>query len=133
MASPGTLPFTELFLWQIQALPDQVFDWRSQFISHGIKGYHHIGSILAAYAASSNITLSFSVFDGTVPANITLASTGGLYQRVLLKPTFNKGLLFRYTGHSANTFQFILQDWIIYVKPWGDAGPYQPYRLLGEG
>jgi len=130
---PGSLPFTELFLWQIQALPDQVFDWRSQFISHGMNGYHHIGAIMVAYIASANVTLSFAVFDGTAPANITLASTGGLYQRVWLNPTFNKGMLFRYIGHSSNPFQFVLQDWIAYVKPWGDTGPYQPYRLVGEG
>lgn len=124
---------TELFLWQIQSLPDQVFDWRSQFISHGMNGYHHIGAIMAAYVASANVTLTISAFDGTAPAAITLPSTGGVYQRIWLNPTFNKGLLFRYSGHSTQPFQFALQDWIAYVKPWGDPGPYQQYRLIGEG
>lgn len=124
---------THLYLWQIQALPDQVMGWRSQWISHGIEGYHHVGRIDAAYCATANVTLQLQAFDGTSSSNITLPSTGGNYQRVLFTPTFNKGMLYRYSANSNNAFQFVLPDWIAYVKPWGSQGSYQPYRLLGEG
>lgn len=124
---------TIFYLWQIQALPDTVFDWRSQFISHGIEGYHHVGYIDAAYIASAAVTLTISARDGTSPANITLPSTANNYQRVFIRPTFNKGMLFRYSGNSANAFQFVLSDWVVGVKPWNATGPYQEYRLLGEG
>lgn len=124
---------TELFIWQIQALPEQVFDWRSQFISHGKKGYHHIGAIMAAYVATAPVTLSFQVKDGTAPASITLPSTGGNYSRIWLNPTFNKAILYRYIGHSTDPFQFVLPDWITYVKEWTEPGPYEAYRLIGEG
>lgn len=125
--------FSEFYLWQIQALPDTVYDWRSQWITHGIDGYHHVCRIDAAYVSSANVTLSISANDGTSAANIIMPSTSNNYQRVLFTPTFNKGLLFRYSGHSNNAFQFVLPDWVIWVKPWNATGPYQEYRLIGEG
>lgn len=124
---------TRLYLWQIQALPDQVMGWRSQWISHGMDSYHHVGWIDAAYCANNNVTLQLQAFDGTSANNITLPSTGGAYQRVRFNPTFNKGMLYRYSANSNSPFQFVLTDWIAYVKQWGSAGPYQAYRLLGEG
>lgn len=124
---------THLYIWQIQVLPDQIYDWRSQWITHGMNGYHHIGYVDAAYVASANVTLTISARDGNSAANITLPSTANNYQRVFFRPTFNKGMEYRYSANSANAFQFVLSDWVVGVKPWGSLGPYQPYRLLGEG
>lgn len=124
---------TTFYLWQIQSLPDQLYNWRSQFISHGLKGYQHVGPILASYVASDTVTLSFSVFDGTAPANITLPSTAGQIQRSLLIPTFNKFRLIRYICSSPSPFQILLQDWLVKVGEWGRPGDYVSYRLLGEG
>lgn len=125
--------YTELYLWQIEALPDAVFNWRSQLISHGMNGYQSIPEILATYSSVAPVTLSFKVFDGTAPANITLPSTNAIPQKILLRPTFNKFRLIQYAASSSQPFQINLPDWLVKVGEWGRQAEYQSYRFVGEG
>lgn len=129
---PGYVP-TTLFLWEIQDIADRVFNWRSQYISHGLKGYQHIPWILASYVASDTVTLSFQVFDGTAPASISLPSTAGQLKRIVLVPTFNKFRLIRYIASSTSPFQILLPEWRVKVGEWGRTTAYVSYQLLGEG
>lgn len=111
--------------------PEAVNTWKTQNTAHGMQGYQHIGRIEAAYSSVASVSLTITAFDGVSPSVITLPSTGGAYQRILLTPTFNKGQLYGYAAVSSGRFQIYLNDWIVYVRQWGSPGPYTPYRLLG--
>jgi hypothetical protein len=77
------------------------------------------------------VTLAITSFDGVSPAVIILPATGSAYQKMLVTPTYNKGLLYRYSAVSSGAFQVFLNSFLVYVGAWGRQGPYGKYRLLG--
>ncbi len=111
--------------------PESVQTWITQFTAHGLKGYQHIARIEAAYASTAQVTLTITSYDGTSPAPITLPSTAGAYQKLLLTLTLNKGQLYRYAAQSTAPFQLYLEDWILWIGMWGRSDAYLPYRSLG--
>jgi hypothetical protein len=121
---PGIKVFAE-------ATPEQAFSWITQPTAHGQSGYHSILRIEASYSATAEVDLNITTFDGTAPAAISLPSTGGAKQRILLTPTFNKGQLFTYSGTSNAAFQMFLAEWVFWVAQWGRKGPAIPYRMMG--
>ena len=114
-----------------EATPEAAQTWQTQSTAHGMTGYHHIYREEFAYSANANLTITIMSFDGTSPQPITLPSTGGAYQRVLVTPTFNKGQLYLYSGNSRAPFQIYLEDCVTWVKQWGSGGPAIPYRWTG--
>lgn len=120
---------TKLIEWKAFCAPDTVTVWRTQYITHGMMGYQHCGRIEAAYSSTADVNLSIACFDGTSPATITLPATGGVFKKLLVTPTFNKGQLYQYMGTSSAPFQFYLQDMIFHIGQWGRAGQYVPFRL----
>lgn len=117
--------------WVSEATPEAALTWATQLTSHGMPGYHSIIRIEAAYAAGADVSLTIAAFDGTAPAVITLPSTGGAKQRVLLTPTFNKAKLYSYGAVSGDAFQIFASEWIVYVAPWNRKSGAVAYRLLG--
>lgn len=117
--------------WMAQPTPELATTWTTPFTSHGVAGYHHIGRIEAAYAAQSTVAFAITSFDGTSPQLIVLPATGGAYQKLLITPTANKGMLYRYSAVSAQAFQIFINSFLIYVGQWARQGPYLQYRLLG--
>jgi hypothetical protein len=117
--------------WFAEATPEQAETWATQPTSHGQLGYHSILRIEAAYSATASVSLAVTAFDGTSPTTITLPSTGGAKQKVLLTPTFNKGTLYTYSGISAQPFAIYRNEFTVYVAGWGRSGPAVPYNLLG--
>lgn len=111
--------------------PESGTTWETQFTAHGLSGFHHIGRIEAAYSALADVTLTITAYDGTSPAAITLPATTGVYRKLLVHPTFNKGQLFKYSAVSSQPFQIYLNDWIVWLGEWNRQSAYLAYRLLG--
>jgi hypothetical protein len=121
---------TELFQYQFLTAPNFVSGWRTQFLSHGLKGYQSIYRMEGSYSSTTPVEMTITAFDGTSPAIITLPSTGGAYQKILLTPTFNKGQLFRYAFSSESPFQLVLADWIVWIALWGREDTARVFRLV---
>lgn len=118
--------------WIAQPAPDLAKTWATPFTGHGLRGYHSIPYIDAAYSSSAPVTLTYTAFDGTSPNPVTLPSTGGVYQKVRIVLTPNKGMLFSRSAVSASAFQLFLNDWCEWVSDWGRTGAMTPYRNLGS-
>jgi hypothetical protein len=112
--------------------PSSVQTWKTQFTAHGLKGYQHVARIEAAYASSTTVTLQLTSYDGTSPAAVTLPSTGGVYQKLLVTLTLNKGQAYQYSATSSGPFQLFLEDWIVWVGQWGRTDGYLRYANLGH-
>lgn len=118
---------TKLFAWQplYQQVPLRVYTWHTQGTSFGLQGYFHIYQILAAYRATSDVTLTIDAFDGNDPLTITLPSTEGEERKVLFPVSFNKGLLYFFHSTSAEPWYPYFDAWEFYVGQWGRVTPYQ--------
>jgi hypothetical protein len=118
-------------VYQFEPTPESVRTWANQRTAHGLTGYQHVMKIEAAWACTQPITLTLIAADGTSPNAITLPASGGAYVKNLFILTFNKGQSYSYSAVSPAPFRLFLNDFVVWVKPWGDPGPYTPYRLLG--
>jgi hypothetical protein len=117
------------YIWEPS--PEKVRTWHTQRTAHGLQGYQHVSRIEAAYESSASVTLTLTSFDGISPVPLTLPSTGGVYQKLLLTLTPNKGQLYEYDAVSGAAFRLFLNDWVVWVGQWGRPGPYIAYRNLG--
>ena len=123
--------WVEEIRWVAERTPEIATTWQTQKTAFGMTGYLHVQKIEAAWASSANVTVQITAFDGTAPANLTLPSTGGVYQKGLFFLTFNKGQLYSFKATSNNAFQVFLNDWRVWARQWGSDGPYVPVQLLG--
>lgn len=82
--------------WQpmFQPVPISVFLWKNQGTTFGMRGYKHLRQVVFAYKATSPVTITITVDDGTAPDPIVLPSTGGLLKKTVFPFTFNKGLIY---------------------------------------
>lgn len=117
--------------WIAEATPEVGTTWTTQATSHGMQGYHSVLRIEAAYSSIAAVSLRLTAFDGTSPALLTLPSTGGAKQRILLTPTMNKGMLYTYSATSPSAFQLFGKETTIEVAGWGRRGAATKYHLLG--
>ena len=117
--------------WVFQPTPETVTTWQTQRTAHGLEGYMHVRQLSVSYAATAPVTLTITAFDGTSPATITLPSTGGVVEKVLVVPTFNKGLIYSYGFSSAQNFQIYQDDCEVLVGAWQRQSPYTNYPLVG--
>lgn len=117
--------------WIFEETPEQADTWETQATSFGFNGFSHIQRIVAAYVSSTPVTLTITAFDGTSPMPVTLPSTGGAYQKLLVVLTPNKGQLYTFAAQSAGPFQLYLDDWEILVGSWGRDGAYTTWKSLG--
>lgn len=117
--------------YEWQPSPEFTYTWKTQRTSHGLSGFHHIQRMLFAYASSANVTLTVTAFDGVSPNVITLPSTGGQPQKVVVVFSFNKGLTYQYSAISPSPFQIWKSDLEVVLGPWGRQGAYTNYPLIG--
>lgn len=131
--STQTAP-TEIHAWQPSwdLQPAYIVAFQTFGTAFGLKGFMHIPQLSIAYVATQAVTFTIGVVDGTAPASITLPSTGGVYSKILLRPTFNKGQLYTFAATSAARFQLFLDDCEVMVALWGRQGPAQLFHGLGE-
>lgn len=131
-ASADSVPYRQFeiqYIWE--PTPSAVQTWETQYTSHGMPGFQTIARILIGYSSNTPVTLTIAVSDGTAPQPITLPSTGGVYKKIVVVPTFNKGLLFQYTFTSTGPFQLWKQDIEIMIAVWGRTGMFTNYPLVG--
>ena len=123
--------------WIAEPTPELATTWQTQASALGspadvgTNGYKHIPRIDAAYSSTAPVTLTITAFDGISPAPITLPPTGGVYQKILVDLTPNKGMLYTFKASSPQTFQIFANDFGVWVGDWNRQGPYRIYRNLG--
>lgn len=117
------------YIWEPS--PEFTYTWKTQRTSHGLSGFHHVQRILFPYASSAPVTLTITAFDGVSPNVVTLPSTSGAYQKVVVVLSFNKALLYAYSATSPAPFQIWRSSIEIVLGPWGRQGAYTNYPLLG--
>lgn len=117
------------YVWEPS--PEFTYTWKTQRTSHGLSGFHHVQRMLFTYAANGDVILTVTAFDGVSPAVVTLPTTGGIPQKVVVVFTFNKGLLYQYSAISTASFQIWKDDLEVIVGDWGRQGAYNNYPLLG--
>jgi hypothetical protein len=123
---------TVLYSWRNFADPDSVTSWKTQAQTFGLHGYVHCGRMEITYSSNSVVTLNIAAFDGTSSAVMTIPSTGGEVQKILVTPTFNKGQLLSVSASSTQAFWMSVKDTLLWLKQWGSNGPYLTYRLGAE-
>jgi hypothetical protein len=116
--------------WITRPTPDSALNWGCQPTGYEIPGYHHVHHSLFAYSSSEPVTLSIQT-DTNGALTYVLPSTGGAYKKVLVMFQAIKGLVDIWAAASAAAFQVWTDDIEIFVKGWGDPGPYTKARLLG--
>ncbi len=118
--------------WVFEPTPENAIQWGpTQWTAHGMTGYQFVGRLEVSYSSTASVTLTITSYDGTSPQAITLPSTGGVTNKLLVTPTFNKGQLYQYTAISASPFQIFLNDWVVWIGKWGRSQTMIPYRNLG--
>jgi hypothetical protein len=115
--------------WITRPTPDYALNWITQPTSYSLPGYHHVHHSLFAYMSTAPVTVTITT-DGNANVYI-LPSTGGLYRKVLVMFNPVKGLVDVWSAVSTAQFQVWQDDIEIFVKAWGDPGPYTKARLLG--
>jgi hypothetical protein len=118
---------TTIFAWQpmYQGVPVSVTQWKTQGTSFGWASYGHLRQWNFAYRATAPVTITITVQDGTAPLPLVLPSTGGLLKKTMFPFTFNKAMLYFFTGVSSEEWAPYLSESDLYVGEWGRQGPYQ--------
>ena len=122
------------YVWE--ETPEFTYTWKTQRTNHGLKGFHHVQQIIMTYCSNAPVTLTIGGFDGTAPQVITLASTAGVFQKVVVVLTANKQLLYDYSvqstvSDSTGAFQIWKNQLEIRAMEWGSTGDYVNYPLIG--
>lgn len=124
--------FTLLYSWRNFGDPDSVKSWSTQPQTFGLHGYFHCGRIEMSYSSTTVVTLNLTAFDGTSSSTMTIPSTGGDVQKILVTPTANKGQLINVSATSTAPFWISIRDTLLWIRQWGSSGPYLSYRLANE-
>lgn len=111
--------------------PESVETWTTQWTALGGKGYKHIPRIEASYSSTAKVTLTITSYDGVSPTVLTLPSTSGVTEKLLLTLTLNKGQLYKFSATSPARLQIFWNDFIIWVGEWGRKSGMRAYRNLG--
>ena len=135
--SQDSVPYRQFgieYVWE--ETPEFTYTWATQFTNHGLKGFHHVQQIIMTYCSNAPVTLTILVYDGTAPQVVTLASTGGVFQKVVTNLTYNKAMLYSYelqstVSDSTGSFQIWQNQLEIRVGEWGRTTEYINYNLVG--
>lgn len=117
--------------WISEATPEAASTWATQPTSHGMTGFQSILRIEPSYTANQPVALTITAFDGTSPIVLTLPGTSGAKHKILMTPTFNKGMLYSYSAFSEGPFQIFNKETTVWVGQWGRSGRATSYKLLG--
>lgn len=123
---------TRLYTWRNFADPDSVYGWNSRRLTFGLSGYLYAGRMEIVYSCTAVVTLNLTAFDGTSAQVMTIPATGGVTQKILVTPTANKGQLLDFSATSTEPFQLMGKDCLIWVRQWGNAGPWLKFPLAAE-
>lgn len=118
---------TVIYAWQpmYQGVPVKVFAWKTQFTGFGLNGYKSLRQWNFAYRAKAEVTITITAYDGTSPAVITLPSTGDAVVKTMFPFTFNKGMLYQFTGSSTDDWAPYLSESELLVGEWSREDSYK--------
>lgn len=118
-------------LWRSE--PASVTHWEARETSHGLIGFQHLRDMNIPIRSTATTTLTLT-FDGTVTQSYTLASTGGLRQKVYVPLHANKFKLVRYSLDSTDPtqgFRIYEPDLEVRAKPWVTQLGYEAFKPFG--
>jgi len=115
--------------WVSEATPESALTWTTQWTSHGLLGFHHIGRLQVSYCSNANATLTITS-DGVSPANITLPTSNNSRVTLTVPVGVNKGSQYKYTAASNSSFQLFLNDWVVWIMPWS-GGDWVQWKNFG--
>jgi hypothetical protein len=119
------------FEWFTIPAPPLLTLWRTTANSLGLQGFGHIFRIYVPLISTSAVTLRIVAESGT--EDYTIAATAGVKQKrhVMFRP--NKGRLYDFEFSSSAGFRLFRDEAEVYVKNWGDEGPYRIVKPFGGG
>lgn len=118
--------------WVTVPYPESAEVWQTEGLSHGLRGFFHLRLVNLAYISTQPVTFTISTDTGfNIP--LSFAATGAQITpaKVVAFPTFNKGKVYSYSVTSSAPV-FVWKDLCeVWVREWGDAGPYQKVNMFG--
>ncbi len=116
--------------------PELLTSFTTPPTTHGLIGYNFIYRLEIVWASNASFTITPTVqagpgvtVDGTSPVPITIPSSGGVKEKALFTPTFNKGQLFSY-NLTGGPFRLFAPECIVWVGQWGRPKTVVPWRGL---
>lgn len=110
------------FRWIFDDEPLGLTRFETQERDHGITGDHSLLWANISISSTAQVTLTITTYrqDGTSVANVyTLASTGGVKQKLFVPFNANKGVLHKYLFVSEISFWLYREESNVMVIPWG--------------
>ena len=112
--------------------PSLAENWQTELLSHGFEGWQHIKEINVPYLSTTPLTLTL-LFDPqsyTIPT-ITLPSSGGVMQKLLVIIPPNKFKLVSYGLQGASRFRLWKDQMEVKCGPWGRTDAYRIVKPFG--
>lgn len=116
--------------WIWVPYPELARVWATEVLSHGLKGFQHLGDMNVAHLSTADVTLTLNPDNGT-PIVITIPNSGGLQTKSLVTIPAIKFKLLGYLFSSTQPFRLWKDEIEVEVKQWGDSGPYQIVKPFG--
>lgn len=116
--------------WVTVPCPELCQEWHTEAMSHGLKGYQHLGDMNIAHISTTDLILTLVPDQGPPQIVVIPNSSGQQIKTVVTIPAF-KFKLVQYGFSSPQPFRLWKEDIEVGVKQWGDAGPYQILRPFG--
>ena len=110
-------------------LPVATEHWASDETSFGLQGWLHLRDLYVTIRSTATVTLTLD-FDGTTQT-YTIASTGGVRQKVYVQLAPNKGKLYKFEFNSSVAFNLFEGSSEIRVKQWLTSLGYQTLPAFG--
>lgn len=120
-------PFRVKFIYEPE--PESAILWKTQPTTFDWPAFGHVYRAQIAHKSSSDITMTITV-DGT-DYEYEIPNSGGEYEKVFITLGAIKGKWFECEFRSDARCAIFKKDCLLYGKPWGDVGPYQPLRVFG--
>jgi hypothetical protein len=119
--------------WIFKPFPEQMIQWVTEGISHGLKGWQHIFFANIGQISTADLTLTLTL-DGSRTLSVNVPNSGGVFQKTKVPIGQNKfkTCAYRIDCDSSNApFRVFFKDLEIYCREWGSAGPYSVVRPFG--
>jgi len=110
-------------------LPVATEHWASDETSFGLQGWLHLRDLYVTIRSTANVTLTLN-FDGTLQT-YTIASTGGVRQKVYVQLAPNKGKLYKFEFNSSAPFNLFEAASEVRVKQWLTSLGYAVVKPFG--
>lgn len=124
-------------LWSVefifQPFPEACQEWHSEFISHGLEGWQHLGEMNVAYLSDADVYLTLRPYPSLPgpPLQVVIPNSTGVQAKALVNVPAFKFKLLSYHFSSFLPFRLWKEDIEVRVGPWGRTGKYQLVRPFG--